>query len=57
MLAGYALPGGHARFFAEILPYDAVEGVEAQVMGRLHTFAEAVFGLITTLRAQRPVHA
>jgi exodeoxyribonuclease V gamma subunit len=57
LLAGYALPGGNARVFAEILPYDAVEGVEAQVVGRLHTFTEAVFGLVTTLRDRRPIQA
>jgi exodeoxyribonuclease V gamma subunit len=57
LLAGYALPGGNARFFEEILPYDAVEGMEAQVVGRLHTFTEAVFGLTTVLRDRRPVRA
>lgn len=55
LLAGYALPGGNSGVFAEILPYDAVEGVEAQVVGRLHTFTEAVFGLVTTLCDRRPV--
>jgi exodeoxyribonuclease V gamma subunit len=55
LLMGYALPGDQARFFAEILPYDAVEGTEAQVLGRLHTFAEATFGLATTLRQPRSV--
>jgi exodeoxyribonuclease V gamma subunit len=57
LLAGYALRGGHSRLFQEILPYDAVEGVEAQVVGRLHTFTEAVFGLTTVLRDRRPVRA
>jgi exodeoxyribonuclease V gamma subunit len=57
LLAGYALPGGNARFFEEILPYDAVEGVEAQVVGRLHTFTEAVFGLTALLRDRRLIAA
>jgi exonuclease V gamma subunit len=41
----------------EILPYDVVEGAEAQVLGRLHTFAEAAFGLIAHLCDRHPVDA
>jgi exodeoxyribonuclease V gamma subunit len=37
LLAGYALAGGISHLFAEILPYDAVEGSEAQALGRFHT--------------------
>jgi exodeoxyribonuclease V gamma subunit len=57
LLMGYALPGEPRRFFAEILPYDAVEGTAAQVLGRLHTFAEAAFSLALTLRQPRSVTA
>jgi exodeoxyribonuclease V gamma subunit len=55
LLMGYALPGDTTQFFADILPYDAVEGTEAQVLGRFCTFADAAFALATTLRDSRSV--
>ena len=30
LLLGYALPGNHGQFFADLLPYEAVEGADAQ---------------------------
>ncbi len=45
LLLGYALPGENRRLLGDILPYDEVEGEQAQVMGRLRTFAAAVFEL------------
>jgi len=35
MLLGYALPGNEQRLFAEILPYDEIEGESAQLLGSL----------------------
>ena len=55
LLLGYALPGDPRTFFADLLPYDAMEGADAQILGRLHTFTEATFGLVTTLRGPRSV--
>ena len=51
LLLGYALP--EAELLGEILPYADVEGGEAQVMGRLHSFTEAVFSLTAVLGGQR----
>jgi exodeoxyribonuclease V gamma subunit len=45
LLLGYALPGGDARQYAGLLPYDDVEGASAQALGRLAAFLEAVFEL------------
>lgn len=55
LLLGYALPGGNARLLADILPYDEVEGADAQIMGRLHSFAEAVFQLDADLAGRQPL--
>ncbi len=35
MLLGYALPGGEQNLFAEVLPYDEIEGESAQLLGSL----------------------
>lgn len=55
LLLGYALPGGNSRLLADILPYDEVEGADAQIMGRLHSFAEAVFRLDAELAGRQPI--
>lgn len=54
LLLGYALPGGEAGLYGGILPYDAVEGGAAQAMGRLHSFAEGLFGLHRSRGERRP---
>src|SRR5262249_51263973 len=38
MLLGFALPSGQRGLVGEVLPYDTVEGSEAQVLGRLAAF-------------------
>jgi len=43
LLLGYAMPAGGRRLFRGILPYDEVEGAASRVLGRLCTFAEALF--------------
>jgi exodeoxyribonuclease V gamma subunit len=55
LLLGYALPGEDTRLFTDILPYDDVEGNDAQIMGRFQAFVEAVFALEQGLRGARPV--
>jgi exodeoxyribonuclease V gamma subunit len=42
MLLGYALPG-RAELFREILPYDRIEGGEAEVLGNFLGFMEKLF--------------
>ncbi len=55
LLLGYALPGYGRDLYAGILPYDEVEGGEAQALGGLQSFAEALFGLDARLRERRPL--
>ena len=57
LLLGYALPGGGMRLFADVLPYDEIEGETAAVAGRLATFAEALFRAAAELRSPRSVSA
>ncbi|MCP5157851.1 MAG: exodeoxyribonuclease V subunit gamma [Gammaproteobacteria bacterium] len=51
---GYALPGQGRDLYAGILPYDEIEGSEAQALGGLHRFLEALFELHDWLREHRP---
>ena len=54
LLLGYALPGQGRELYAGILPYDEVEGGEAQALGGLQSFLDELFGLHHGLRQQRP---
>ncbi|MCX5856582.1 MAG: exodeoxyribonuclease V subunit gamma, partial [Deltaproteobacteria bacterium] len=49
LFLGYALPGKDERLFNEILPYDAIEGLEAQTLGRLAEYLEGLFAAVTVL--------
>ncbi|MDG4606029.1 MAG: exodeoxyribonuclease V subunit gamma, partial [Candidatus Contendobacter sp.] len=53
LLLGYALPGNGQDLYGGILPYDEVEGGEAQALGQLQSFTEALFGLDAQLREHR----
>lgn len=55
LLLGYALPGDERRWWAEVLPYDPIEGGAAQVMGRLQSFAEGLFRLRAEIAEARPL--
>jgi exodeoxyribonuclease V gamma subunit len=55
LLLGYALPGQGRELYAGILPYDEVEGGEAQALGGLQSFLDELFGLHHGLRDQRPL--
>jgi exodeoxyribonuclease V gamma subunit len=52
LLLGYAMPAG-GKLFAGILPYDAMEGGSAQVLGRFAEFLEALFDLAGRLRGDK----
>lgn len=52
---GYALPAGSDALFADILPYDDVEGGDAELLGRLLSFCEEVFALRERLGRPLPV--
>jgi len=55
LLLGYALPAGGRRLFGGILPYDEVEGAASRGLGRLCSFAEALFAAREELARARPV--
>lgn len=42
LMLGYAMPLGEEEIFANILPYDHVEGSSALLLGKLYTFIEAL---------------
>jgi exodeoxyribonuclease V gamma subunit len=54
LLLGYAMAGEGRRRFADVLPYDDVEGTAARAAGLLATLAEACFALRDELAAPRP---
>src|SRR5262245_3595674 len=58
LLLGFALAGDQQRrLVGDVLPYEAVEGSDALVLGRLAAFVEATAALGDTLAAPRSVAA
>ena len=55
LLLGYALPGGNRNFFADILPYDEIEGGMAGLLGRLGAFLQEVFRVMDDFSKPRPL--
>ncbi|MBK8509705.1 MAG: exodeoxyribonuclease V subunit gamma [Candidatus Competibacteraceae bacterium] len=53
LLLGYAMPGGGQDLYADILPYDEVEGSDALALGSLQRFTESLFELDERLRQAR----
>ncbi|MBW1818371.1 MAG: exodeoxyribonuclease V subunit gamma [Deltaproteobacteria bacterium] len=53
LLLGYAMPGGGARLFGRILPYDHVEGDQALLAGRLARFIQTLFDITEELDRPR----
>ncbi|MDZ7336310.1 MAG: exodeoxyribonuclease V subunit gamma [candidate division KSB1 bacterium] len=53
LLLGYALPGQGKRMFANILPYDAIEGDDAELLGNFLDFLEQLFLTIKSLHHPR----
>ncbi len=53
LLLGYAMTGEGRRRFADVLPYDDVEGKSARAVGLLATLAEACFALRDALASPR----
>ena len=55
LLLGYALPGKDRDLFNGILPYDAIEGLEARTLGILAEYLEGLFASAKDLeRARTP---
>ena len=57
LLLGYALPGEGERRFAEILPYDHVEGSQGEVLGNFLEFTDRLFEKMERLRAKHTLEA
>ncbi len=57
LLLGYALPGGNRNFFADILPYDEIEGGMAGLLGRFSAFLQEVFRVMADFAVPRPLAA
>ena len=57
LLLGFALPGDDRRLRDGVLPCDAVEGSDAQVLGRFVTFVDAASALEESLAAPRSMAA
>ena len=55
LLLGYAMAGGNRMMFEGIMPYDDVEGGNAEVMGRFITAAEGLFEMAEKLPEERPL--
>ena len=53
LLVGYALPGHNERLFEGILPYDHIEGGEAELLGRFVEWTERLFSYMARLEASR----
>jgi exodeoxyribonuclease V gamma subunit len=53
LFLGYALPGKDERLFNGILPYDAIEGQEAQTLGRLAEYLHGLFECAALLNQAR----
>ena len=53
LFLGYALPGRDEQLFNGLLPYDDIEGLEAQTLGVLAEYLEALFTGATLLDRSR----
>jgi len=52
LLLGYAAPAGNRRTFDGVLPYDHIEGDDAQTLGRFLDFLEVLFSAYDGLHKQ-----
>ncbi|MBW2532296.1 MAG: exodeoxyribonuclease V subunit gamma [Deltaproteobacteria bacterium] len=57
LLLGFCMPTGGVADFAGALPYDEIEGKEAELLGDLAHFVETLFSCLETLRAPRDLAA
>lgn len=55
MLLGVALPEKGSELFEGVLPFDAIEGVRAQVLGKLLGFMDALEAAVQQLARERSV--
>lgn len=57
LLLGFALPAEGCRLYEQVLPFDAIEGESARIMGRLQHFARQLFELQHVLAGDKTVPA
>ena len=53
LLLGYAMAPGRHELYGDVLPYDDIEGREAQEIGRLTHFCETLFEVLKALKEPR----
>jgi len=56
MLLGYAMPREDGKMFSGILPFDGIEGTDAQVLGRFLEFLEKIFISAGSLEGLRTIN-
>ncbi|MGH1449690.1 MAG: exodeoxyribonuclease V subunit gamma [Pseudomonadaceae bacterium] len=57
LFLGAAMRGGGLEMFADVLPFDEIEGASSELLGRFGQFCEALFAAVLGLEAARPVDA
>jgi len=57
LLVGYAMPTAGRAMWSDTLPYDEIEGQEAELLGRLTDLCHTLFTAVESLAAPRPVRA
>lgn len=57
LLLGYGLPGGNRQTFAGVLPYDEIEGQDAELLGKLAELCERLFAHLAQLDRPRTPRA
>lgn len=53
LLLGYAMPAGERRLFEGVLPFDEIEGKEAELLGQLAWFSRSLFAWLRELERPR----
>ena len=53
LLLGYAMPGSGRKMFSEILPYDHIEGGEAETLGKFVEFLDCLINSVDYLNQAR----
>ncbi|MCX5909496.1 MAG: exodeoxyribonuclease V subunit gamma, partial [Deltaproteobacteria bacterium] len=53
MILGYALPNNGERLFQGTLPYDRIEGSEAEILGNFLGFMDRLFSFVKNLKTLR----
>ncbi len=57
LFLGYAMPGRGTTTFADVLPYDEIEGGAAQLLGRFADLCQRLFTAVRTLEKPRSPRA